>query len=87
MPVCYDAQRRCILLRREGWMDNHQRVHCLYRSKGLYLHILRPKRKLAAAHPLARLPMGRPQQLWRRDFVCCKKAYSLTESSCCLKVA
>jgi hypothetical protein len=36
MPVCYDAQRRCILLRREGWMDNHQRVHCLHRSKGLH---------------------------------------------------
>jgi hypothetical protein len=29
--VRYGSQRLYILLRREGWLDNHKRVHRLYR--------------------------------------------------------
>ena len=35
--VCYGSQRLYILLRREGWPDNHKRVHRLYCLEGLNL--------------------------------------------------
>jgi hypothetical protein len=69
-----------ICLQRAGWA-------CTVHTKVLRLRSLRPKCNQAAAHPLARLPMGRLHQRWRRDFVCCNKAYSSAESSYCLKAA
>jgi putative transposase len=67
--VRYGSQRLYILLRREGWPDNHKRVHRLCCLKGLNLRSKRPRRNRAAAHRLARLPLGRLHQSWSMDFV------------------
>ena len=63
-----------ILLRREGWRDNHKRVYRIYCEEGLNLRSKRPKRNKAAAHRLDRPllsnihPGGAPQ-CWSMDFV------------------
>ena len=67
--IRYGCQRLHTLLRREGWADNHKRVHRLYCLEGLHLRSKRPKRSRAAVHRLERLPMGRPHQCWSMDFV------------------
>jgi putative transposase len=67
--VRYGSQRLYILLRREGWPDNHKRVHRLYCLEGLNLRSKRPRRNRAAAHRLERLPLGRLHQSWSMDFV------------------
>ncbi|NRT18726.1 putative transposase [Hymenobacter sp. 9A] len=67
--VRYGSQRLYILLRREGWPDNHKRVHRLYCLEGLNLRSKRPRRTRAAAHRLERLPLGRLHQSWSMDFV------------------
>jgi putative transposase len=61
--VRYGSQRLYILLRREGWPDNHKRVHRLYCLEGLNLRSKRPRRNRAAAHRLERLPLGRLHQI------------------------
>jgi putative transposase len=61
--VRYGSQRR------EGWPDNHKRVHRLYCLEGLNLRSKRPRRNRAAAHRLERLPLGRLHQSWSMDFV------------------
>ena len=67
--IRYGYQRLRTLLRREGWPDNHKRVHRLYCREGLNLRSKRPRRNRAAAHRLERLPTGRLHQSWRMDFV------------------
>ncbi|TFZ63313.1 hypothetical protein E4631_22735 [Hymenobacter sp. UV11] len=61
--VRYGSQRLYILLRREGWPNNHKRVHRLYCLEGLNLRSKRPRRNRAAAHRLERLPLGRLHQI------------------------
>ncbi len=65
----YGYRRIHILLRREGWAINHKRVLRLYRQEGLNLRSKRPRRHVAAAHRLDRLPAVRPNQIWAMDFV------------------
>ena len=60
--IRYGCQRLHTLLRREGWMDNHKRVHRLYCLEGLHLRSKRSKHNRASAHRLERLPMGRLHQ-------------------------
>jgi len=67
--IRYGCQRLFTLLCREGWPDNHQRVHRLYCLEGLHLRSKRPKRSRAAAHRLERIELQRPHQSWRMDFV------------------
>ena len=67
--VRYGSQRLYILLRREGWPDNHKRVHRLYCLEGLNLRSKRPRRNRAAAHRLERLPLRQLHQSWSMDFV------------------
>jgi len=67
--IRYGCQRLFTLLRREGWPDNHKRVHRLYCLEGLHLRSKRPKRSRAAAHRLQRVELQRPHQSWRMDFV------------------
>ena len=69
MRIRYGYQRLHTLLRREGWPDNHKRVHRLYYLEGLNLRSKRPRRNRAAAYRLARLPTGRLHQRWSMDFV------------------
>lgn len=57
------------LLRREGWQDNHKRVHRIYKEEGLNLRSKRPRRNKSAAHRLERLSHLQLYQCWSIDFV------------------
>jgi putative transposase len=57
------------LLHREGWLDNHKRVHRLYYLEGLNLRSKRPRRNRATAHRLERLALTQPHQSWSMNFV------------------
>lgn len=61
--VCYGS-RRIAQLRREGWRDNHKRIHRLYYLRGLNLRSKRPKRKRAAAHRLDWPELSGIDQCW-----------------------
>lgn len=65
----YGYQRIHVLLRREGWHVNHKRVHRIYREEGLNLRHRRPRRRVAAAHRMARPEVSRIDQCWSMDFV------------------
>ena len=52
--VRYGCRRIGILLRREGWRDNHKRVHRLYCLEGLNLRTKRNKHSRAGAHRMER---------------------------------
>jgi len=67
--VRYGCRRLHTLLRREGWPDNHKRVHRLYCLEGLNLRSKRPRRNRAAAHCLERVALTQPHQSWSMDFV------------------
>lgn len=67
--VRYGCQRIFTLLRREGWRDNHKRVHRLYRLEGLNLRSRRPRRNRTAAHRLDRPELSTIHQCWSMDFV------------------
>jgi putative transposase len=57
------------LLRREGWPDNHKRVHRLYKLEGLNLRSLRPRRNRAAAHRQQWGQVSNLHECWSMDFV------------------
>lgn len=63
----YGCRRLPTLLRREGWPDNHKRVHRLYCLEGLNLRSKRPRRN-RAAHRLERVTLTQPHQSWSMDF-------------------
>jgi putative transposase len=47
--VRYGIARIHVLLRREGWQDNHKRTRRIYLEEGLNLRHRRPRRSKAAA--------------------------------------
>jgi len=64
----YGARRLHVLLRREGWVVNHKKVHRLYRELGLQLHIRRKKKR--PSH--ARVPIEKAKMInirWAMDFM------------------
>ncbi|QNE38578.1 IS3 family transposase [Hymenobacter sp. NBH84] len=67
--IRYGCQRLFTLLRREGWPDNHKRVHRLYCLEGLHLRCNSTRSSRAAAHRLERVELQRPHQSWSMDFV------------------
>lgn len=67
--VRYGMWRIYILLRREGFTDNHKRVHRIYKEEGLNLRSKRPRRNKAAAHRLERPENTNLYQCWSMDFV------------------
>lgn len=67
--IRYGFWRIFILLRREGFMDNHKRVYRVYKEEGLNLRSKRPRRSRSAAHRLERLENGNVNQVWSMDFV------------------
>lgn len=67
--VRYGLWRIYILLRREGFKDNHKRVHRIYKEEGLNLRSKRPRRNKAAAHRLERPELSSLHQCWSMDFV------------------
>ncbi|WP_460672944.1 IS3 family transposase [Larkinella ripae] len=52
--IRYGYKRIHVLLRREGWRDNHKRVRRVYCEEGLNLRSKRPRRNRAAIHRLDR---------------------------------
>jgi len=67
--VRYGMWRIYVLLRREGFKDNHKRVHRIYKEEGLNLRSKRPRRNKFAAHRLERPDLTNLQQCWSMDFV------------------
>jgi putative transposase len=67
--VRYGMWRIFILLRREGWKDNHKRVHRVYKEEGLNLRSKRPKRSKSAAHRLERPQVSTLYGCCSMDFV------------------
>ena len=67
--IRYGMWRIYILLRREGFKDNHKRVHRIYKEEGLNLRSKRPRRNKAAAHRLERPDKNNSHECWIIDFV------------------
>lgn len=65
----YGFWRIFTLLRREGWRDNHKRVHRLYRLEGLNLRTKRNRRSRAGAHRIERPEINTVNKCWSMDFV------------------
>lgn len=56
MRMRYGYRRLHVLLRREGWVVNHKRVHWLYTEEGLSIRTKLPRCKRAW-----RIRQGRPE--------------------------
>ena len=67
--VRYGVARIHVLLRREGWRDNHKRVRRIYREEGFNLRAKRPRRNKAAAHRIETAQLTAPNQCWSMNFV------------------
>lgn len=67
--IRYGLWRIYILLRREGWKDNHKRVYRIYKEEGLNLRSKRPRRSRASATRLDRIEDLQLYQCWSMDFV------------------
>jgi len=58
-----------VLLRREGFTDNHKRVHRIYKEEQLNLRSKPPMRTKSAAHRLERPENNGLHKCWSMDFV------------------
>lgn len=67
--VHYGYRRVHVLLRREGWKDNHKRVYRLYREMGLSLRHKRPRRNKSARLRQPKRGSTRMNEVWSMDFV------------------
>lgn len=67
--VRYGMWRIYILLRREGFTDNHKRIHRIYKEEGLNIISRRPHRNKSAAHRLERPENNQINHCWSMDFV------------------
>jgi putative transposase len=67
--VRYGFTRIQVLLRREGWRDNHKRTYRIYKEEGLNLRSTRPRRNKAAAHRQEHPQLTSPNECWSMDFV------------------
>ena len=67
--VRYGFWRICVLLRREGWSDNHKRIYRIYKEEGLNLRSKRPRRSRAASHRYERPSFSNLHDCWSMDFI------------------
>ena len=67
--VRYGFWRIYILLKREGFTDNHKRIYRVYKEEGLNLRSKRPRRNKAGAHRMERPELSAIHQCWSMDFV------------------
>jgi putative transposase len=67
--VRYGHERIFIMLRREGWRDNHKRTYRVYIEEGLNLRSKRPRRSKAAANRLGRPVNTALYECFSMDFV------------------
>lgn len=67
--IHYGYRRVHVMLRREGWRDNHKRIYRLYSEQGLSLRLKRPRRNKSAQRRQPQ-PQGLyPNHVWGMDFV------------------
>ena len=64
----FGYRRLTLMLRREGFVVNHKRVHRIYRAHGLQLRARR-KRGVRYIRGNAIAPVSRPNERWSLDFV------------------
>lgn len=67
--VRFGFWRIYLVLRREGFRDNHKRMYRIYKEEGLNLRSKRPRRSRSAAHRLERLQTPMINQVWSMDFL------------------
>ena len=67
--VHYGYRRVHVLLKREGFKDNHKRVYRLYREEGLSLRLKRPKCNKSARLRQPKQHVTAMNQIWSMDFV------------------
>ncbi len=67
--VHYGCERVFVVLRREGWRDNHKRIHRIYKEEGLSLRHCRPRRSRSARRRQPIKVAVAPNALWGMDFV------------------
>ena len=67
--VHYGYRRVHVMLKREGFKDNHKRVYRLYKEQGLSLRHKRPKRNKAAQLRQPKTLAHSMNQIWSMDFV------------------
>src|SRR3569832_2153829 len=67
--VHYGYRRVHVMLKREGWPDNHKRVYRLYQAEGLSLRLNRPKRNKSAKLRQPKQLVTAMNQIWIMDFV------------------
>ena len=65
--VHYGYRRVHVMLKREGFKDNHKRVYRLYSEQGLSLSHKRPKRNKAAQLRQPKTLAQRIHQIWSMD--------------------
>lgn len=65
----YGYRRVHVMLRREGWKDNHKRGYRLYREMGLSLRLKRPRRHKSSQARLPKQVAQYPNDIWSMDFV------------------
>jgi putative transposase len=64
----FGYRRLLVLLRREGWRDNHKRVFRLYQEEHLQVSV-RKRKRTAQWRGQKPAPAERPNQRWSLDFV------------------
>lgn len=65
----FGTPRLCVLLRREGFRDNHKRIERIYREEGLQVRRRRRKRTTRSKR-IRRIEVpARPDQRWSMDFI------------------
>ena len=67
--VRFGYRRIHVVLRREGWLINHNKTHRIYVEEGLNLRCKRPRRRVAAAHREIQPPDSNYGECWSMDFV------------------
>lgn len=67
--IRYGFHRIHILLRREGFIDNHKRTYRIYKEEGLNLRTKRPRRNKSASHRVDRPELTTINECWSMDFV------------------
>jgi len=67
--VHYGSPRVYVMLRREGWKDNHKRVERIYQELGLSLRHKRPRRNKSARLRQPQQIVTRINEIWSMEFV------------------
>jgi putative transposase len=67
--VDYGCERVFVVLRQEGWRNNHKRIHRIYKEEGLSLRHCRPRRSRSARRRQPIKVAVAPNALWGMNFV------------------